>query len=306
MSTEFGNYLRQCPTALNDKNRTMWLLKDALNNDLPKFRVLQAAYELGVVDAIRRSNPISTDDRLRITTGLVSQYAMLETAAKHAIDYWESSIDADILVHSSCETDVDTKAVLPSPVMPSSPARMPDKDIIKVTTISQDFIRLGIRLQWEKRTDIDRYELWRAKGTESPVKIKNGTFPIPRYQDCDVEPNVLYAYAIRGTNESEKSLAHSPDLQLVSPSKPPVFQIREVQFAFSGVQIKWTMIFEATSYRILRFSDTAGWQTLAELPITQTMYLDSAVQNGNIVKYKIQCICKNNTLLETTAIEVNL
>ena len=109
MSTEFGNYLRQCPTALNDKNRTMGLLKDALNNDLPKFRVLQAAYELGVVDAIRRSNPISTDDRLRITTGLVSQYAMLETAAKHAIDYWESSIDADILVHSSGETDVDLK-----------------------------------------------------------------------------------------------------------------------------------------------------------------------------------------------------
>ena len=170
MSTEFGNYLRQCPTALNDKNRTMGLLKDALNNDLPKFRVLQAAYELGVVDAIRRSNPISTDDRLRITTGLVSQYAMLETAAKHAIDYWESSIDADILVHSSCETDVDTKAVLPSPVMPSSPARMPDKDIIKVTTISQDFIRLGIRLQWENEQILTAMNYGGQKVRSHPLK----------------------------------------------------------------------------------------------------------------------------------------
>ena len=83
--TEFGRYLKQCPAALKDKTRTLSLLKDALKNELPKFRVLQAAYELGILEAIQRSNPISTDDRLKITTGLVSQYAMLENAAKNAI-----------------------------------------------------------------------------------------------------------------------------------------------------------------------------------------------------------------------------
>lgn len=85
--TEFGRYLKQCPPALKDKTRTLSLLKDALKNDLPKFRVLQAAYELGILEAIQRSNPISTDDRLKITTGLVSQYAMLENAAKNAISF---------------------------------------------------------------------------------------------------------------------------------------------------------------------------------------------------------------------------
>ena len=90
--TEFGRYLKQCPAALKDKTRTLSLLKDALNNDLPKFRVLQAAYELGILETIQRSNPISTDDRLKITTGLVSQYAMLENAAKNAIDYWQATV----------------------------------------------------------------------------------------------------------------------------------------------------------------------------------------------------------------------
>ena len=90
--TEFGRYLKQCPAALKDKTRTLSLLKDALKNDLPKFRVLQAAYELGILEAIQRSNPISTDDRLKITTGLVSQYAMLENAAKNAIDYWQATV----------------------------------------------------------------------------------------------------------------------------------------------------------------------------------------------------------------------
>ena len=61
--TEFGRYLKRCPAALKDKTRTLSLLKDALNNDLPKFRVLQAAYELGILETIQRSNPISTDDR---------------------------------------------------------------------------------------------------------------------------------------------------------------------------------------------------------------------------------------------------
>lgn len=306
MLTEFGKYLKKCPMALNDKNRTMGLLKDALNNDLPKFRVLQAAYELGIVEAIRRSNPVSTDDRLRITTGLVSQYAMLETAAKHAIDYWENSIDADILSGVSFEADTSTDVFYSSPAVQPSSVTSLDKNAIKVTTISQDSIRLGIRLQWEKQGNIDRYEIWRAKGTEQPVKIKDGTFPIPRYQDYDVEPNMLYTYAIRGTDEAGKSRAHSLDRQLVSPDKPPVFQIRELQFSFSGVQIKWTMIFETEIYRVLRFSDTAGWKILAELPVTQTAYLDVTAQNGDAVKYKIQCHCKNSTLLETTAIEVSL
>ena len=48
--TEFGRYLKQCPAALKDKTRTLSLLKDALKNDLPKFRVLQAAYELGILE----------------------------------------------------------------------------------------------------------------------------------------------------------------------------------------------------------------------------------------------------------------
>ena len=43
--TEFGRYLKQCPAVLKDKTRTLSLLKDALKNDLPKFRVLQAAYD---------------------------------------------------------------------------------------------------------------------------------------------------------------------------------------------------------------------------------------------------------------------
>ena len=73
------------------------------------------------------------------------------------------------------------------------------------------------------------------------VKIKEGSFPIPRYQDYDVEANCCYTYAIRGLNESGKDIAHSADIQLIAPSKPPVFQIRELQFTFSGLQLPTSM-----------------------------------------------------------------
>ena len=297
--TEFGRYLKRCPAALKDKTRTLSLLKDALNNDLPKFRVLQAAYELGILETIQRSNPISTDDRLKITTGLVSQYAMLENAAKNAIDYWQDSIDVDILYRAFNDADECRESRI-------NPQQNPAENLLKIESISQDSIRMGIRLQWKKQSEIECYEIWRAKESEQPVKIKEGSFPIPRYQDYDVEANCCYTYAIRGLNESGKDIAHSADIQLIAPSKPPVFQIRELQFTFSGLQLKWSMLFEAEKYIVQKYSDVYGWTNLAELPVEQTVYLDAAAQGGKTIKYKIRCVCKNSTTLETTEIEVNL
>ena len=209
--TEFGRYLKRCPAALKDKTRTLSLLKDALNNDLPKFRVLQAAYELGILEAIQRGNPISTDDRLKITTGLVSQYAMLENAAKNAIDYWQDSIDVDILYRAFNDADecresrINSAESTAQPATPIKPQQNPAENLLKIESISQDSIRMGIRLQWKKQSEIECYEIWRAKESEQPVKIKEGSFPIPRYQDYDVEANCCYTYAIRGLNESQAS-----------------------------------------------------------------------------------------------------
>ena len=162
--TEFGRYLKQCPAALKDKTRTLSLLKDALKNDLPKFRVLQAAYELGILEAIQRSNPISTDDRLKITTGLVSQYAMLENAAKNAIDYWQDSVDADILYRALNDADecresrINSAESTARPAIPIKPQQNPAENLLKIESISQDSIRMGIRLQWKKQSETSVYK----------------------------------------------------------------------------------------------------------------------------------------------------
>ena len=121
-----------------------------------------------------------------------------------------------------------------------------------------------------------------------------------------MEANCCYTYAIRGLNESGKDIAHSADIQLIAPRKPPVFQIRELQFTFSGLQLKWSMLFEAEKYIVQKYSDVYGWTTLAELPVEQTMYLDAAAQGGKTIKYKIRCVCKNGTAIETAEIELNL
>lgn len=310
--TEFGRYLKQCPAALKDKTRTLSLLKDALNNDLPKFRVLQAAFELGMLEALQRNNPISVDDRLKITTGLISQYAMLENVAKNAIDYWQNSVDVDILYRAFNGADECRESIInsiesiaqPTPSIKAKQDHFENR--LKIKSVSQDSIRLGIRLQWEKQPEIECYEIWRGKEKESPVKIKEGSFPIPRYQDYDVENNCCYTYAIRGLNEFGKDIAYSADIQLIAPSKPLVFQIRELQFNFSGIQIKWNMIFEAKKYIVQKYSYNVGWITLAELPVEQTVYLDVTTQSEVSVQYKIQCICKNGIVLETAKIEMNI
>ena len=143
------------------------------------------------------------------------------------------------------ESRINSAESTARPAIPIKPQQNPAENLLKIESISQDSIRMGIRLQWEKQSEIECYEIWRAKESEQPVKIKEGSFPIPRYQDYDVEANCCYTYAIRGLNESGKDIAHSADIQLIAPSKPPVFQIRELQFTFSGLQLKWSMLFEA-------------------------------------------------------------
>ena len=223
--TEFGRYLKQCPAALKDKTRTLSLLKDALKNDLPKFRVLQAAYELGILEAIQRSNPISTDDRLKITTGLVSQYAMLENAAKNAIDYWQDSVDADILYRALNDADecresrINSAESTARPAIPIKPQQNPAENLLKIESISQDSIRMGIRLQWKKQSEIECYEIWRAKESEQPVKSRKALSLFHGIRITMWKLNCYYTYAIRGLNESGKDIAHSADIQLNCPKQ---------------------------------------------------------------------------------------
>ena len=206
--TEFGKYLTQCPHALNSKTGTLGLLKDALQNDMPKFRVLQAAYALGILDALRKSNPLTAEDRMRILTGLSSQYAMTDSAAQKAVAYWQESITPDILKNAekeqvSCppsENPATSPASFASPQRQgiNIPANRPT-----IISISQDTIRLGLRIQWKRQPGLRGYEVWRAKENDPPILVKSGSFPIPRYQDFDVAEGCLYTYAVRGILSGE-------------------------------------------------------------------------------------------------------
>jgi len=50
------------------------------------------------------------------------------------------------------------------------------------------------------------------KNQMQPVKIKEASFHIPRYQDYDVEAICSYTYQLRGLNESEKRYSHIPHI----------------------------------------------------------------------------------------------
>ena len=160
--TEFGKYLTQCPHALNSKTGTLGLLKDALQNDMPKFRVLQAAYELGILDALRKSNPLTAEDRMRILTGLSSQYAMTDSAAQKAVAYWQESITPDILKNAE-------KEQVSCPILPQVPHLLHHPKG-KVST----FLQIVRRLLAYRRTQSALVYAFNGKGSPACGAMKYG------------------------------------------------------------------------------------------------------------------------------------
>lgn len=310
--TEFGKYLCQCPDALRNKSTAMGLLKDALHNDLPKFRVLQAAYELGIIESLRKSNPITQEDRLRIITGLSSQYAMTESAAKNAISYWQNSITPEILKKVDArqpEMTVDSEIEWNSSDSPRSQATFIPENRPSIVVISQENNRCGIRIQWKRKPGIQGYEVWRAEENGQPKLVKSGTFALPRYVDYDVNEGVLYTYAIRGIIGSNKNeyTPSSNDMQIVSPSKVAVFQIREIKMISDGIQLSWSYSQDADYYVVEKFDEFEdNWFPLVQLSAGTTQFVDETESAAQINRYRIAYHSKKGVIVKTTAIDVNL
>lgn len=312
--TEFGKYLTQCPHALNSKTGTLGLLKDALQNDMPKFRVLQAAYELGILDALRKSNPLTAEDRMRILTGLSCQYAMTDSAAQKAVAYWQESITPDIL--KNAEKELVSCPTSENPATSPASFALPQRQSINIPgnrptiiSISQDTIRLGLRIQWKRQPGLQGYEVWRAKENEPPILVKSGSFPIPRYQDFDVAEGCLYTYAVRGilSGEDKTYTVGSNDMQLTAPKRKFSFQFIEAASSQSGIKLAWGFVFGSACYIVEKY-DTFGndWFQLAELPSDITQFVDQSAIAGESNRYQLICKLKDGTRKKSTAIDVNL
>lgn len=304
--TILQKYLKKCPAALNDEKKLLGLVADALNNDARKIHALQFAYKAGLVDILRREGGLSDEKKERVRTRLMQEYAMVPKTAEKAICYWEASIDEEILKAAEAERrklEADAvKEVLSQTAIPYS-----RESKIELFMIRHNPGRNGISIQWNRRSDMTYYEIWRAEENEPAEKIKEGRFPMPRYTDMDVRPGVKYAYAVRGWQEDDEQKIDfvSNDAELIAPGEQNAFQISEVKAADSSIQLKWTICYGAEKYVLLSKENcNSQWKTAAEMPLLKSQYLDENVQGSRY--YKVKCVLLDGSVQETDAVRASI
>lgn len=303
--TSLQKYLTMCPASLNDEQRLYGLISDALENDAKKIHALQFAYKAGIVEIVRRDGRLTDEQKSRLCIQLTQEYSMVPEAVRFAIGYWEHSLTEGIIKEADAEKERMEAGRLTE--MLSASAEQPENsDCIELCVIRQDKIHNAVTIQWNRRVDISRYEIWRAERGEPARCIAENRFPLPRYVDPEVEPGVKYAYAVRGWKTIDQTQVVdllSNDAELLAPDTASTFQISEVKMAREGVSLRWPVCFGAVSYRIYkRDSENTDWLLMQEMPNTASQYTDSAVYGKRF--YKLQCTLRDGSILETRDIKV--
>ncbi len=301
--TPLQRYLQICPTALNDEQRLFGLIADALENDIRKIHALQFAYKAGIVELLREEGTLADDQRERIRIRLTQEYAMVPETAMAAIRYWEYSLTEEICREADCGRQKKDQLVN---LLSADENQLKNAECIELCLIRQDRIHGGITIQWNRRSDITRYEIWRAECDEKAVCIEQKRFSLPRYSDLSVQPGMKYAYAVRGwigEEELETDIL-SNDAELFAPDVDDAFQISEIKAAREGISLRWSICFGAAAYSVLkRCTENANWQEVAELSNMFSQWQDSDAHGKRF--YKIRCVLRDGSIRETRDVRVN-
>lgn len=126
---DLSKALRENPGVLLSKGKLKGLINDIYQNDLAKVNLLMSAYEVGLVQAIRKSFPLDDFEKNRMVKLLVTQYSIVEKKAYWAVNTWTASFDAALLV----EIDKIEQALLSAPVhetfKPPDPAKPQNNEL---------------------------------------------------------------------------------------------------------------------------------------------------------------------------------
>lgn len=304
-TTLLQQYLEKNPAALNDEQRLCGVIADALENDTKKIHALYFAYKSGIVEILHSDGILTDEQRERIRFRLVQDYAMIPETAKSAICYWERSLTVEIF--READYDKQQKEAKRLTAMLSVAAELPESsECIELCMVRQDQIHNGVTIQWKRRPDIQRYEIWRAERGGSAVCIAENRFPLPRYTDRDVEPSAKYAYAVRGwksIDEQKRVDIISNDAEIYAPDADAPFQICEIKTDRTGITLRWSICFGAASYRVFKKSSQApAWQMIDEFSSTISQYVDSEIRGERF--YRVQCTMQDGSIQETREIRV--
>lgn len=196
-------------------------------------------------------------------------------ASGHKESHWLTSKTATVNSAGSaykvceiCGTLLDSK-VLPQ-LKPDSP---------KIYSISNRTD--GVKIDWYIVNGADSYRVYRrgaGEGYWTYIATVTGT----SYLDTTVKNNAYWRYTVRAGNEAGYGTYDNAGKYIKYVSTP---HITTLENRTDGIQITWSKVNGATSYRVYRNrSGYSNWTYIGTT--TSTTYLDKTIKNANGVYYK--------------------
>lgn len=290
---EFKHYLFQRPSSVANEKLLLAILKDAMCNESKKYQDLCQAYNAGILDAIKASNPPNDNDLKHIIWDLQTNRGLVEQAAKATVDFWVKSFEG----FSFDGLDSLTSFMeLPRPMSEEGAVTGPN-----LTGISYNPLRREVLIQWRRDQQADGYEVWRSTGQNRATLVKDGSFPLPRFIDKDTVPGEVCSYVIRSKiKNSEKYSEFSNMLQIAIPDGNSTFEISEVRVLNDGIQLRWTYQTAAEHYLIKR-TDLIANEGEVHFSVSNSsfVFIDTFQPGELQLKYYLECERRNQSPLVT-------
>ncbi len=172
----------------------------------------------------------------------------------------------------------------------------------EITDISE--VDGSVQLTWTKVDNATSYRVYRADtatGAKSLLKAVTTT----SYTDATVEAGKAYYYFVKAYNTNTGELTEYSAYEMIElPAEFTAPEITDISEVDGSVQLTWTKVDNATSYRVYRANTATGAKSLLKA-VTTTSYTDATAEAGKIYYYFVKAYNTNTgELTEYSAYEM--
>ena len=137
------------PASVLHRARIRGLFNDVFQNDIARVNLLMMAYDIGIVDEVRKAFPVGSLAKGRLKKILVQQYSIVDEKAAWAIDTWLNCFSTDI-IHKITEAEE-------AGLRESTAEQFPEAEIFKepndILVVRENLERLFVNPTLDERKD---------------------------------------------------------------------------------------------------------------------------------------------------------
>lgn len=143
----------------------------------------------------------------------------------------------------------------------------------------------SIKVEWNKVSEAEKYVVYRKDiSNKNWVMVDETTSR--SFKDKDIVNGRVYTYSVKAKGDNGGTSGYSKNIKITALKRPTEIKLNCTD---KGVQILWTKMSSATSYRIYkRVEGSSDWDLIKKISSSSaTTYTDEKVKDGKTYSYRV-------------------